>query len=136
MDIAQIVYPSSGYLGKKGVLVGYYLQGQSGRPIGDKTPAERLELALEQGSRIHPQYRTEFESGFSVAWHRVTWNQGSWSNLNPAGRRTLSEPQGRVYLAGDHLNMNAWMQGAFESARQTATAVHTRAVADRPTVRV
>ena len=136
MEIGRSSIPSAGYLGKKGVLVGYYLQGQSGRPIGDKTPAERLALAIEQGGRIHPQYPHEFESGFSVAWHRVTWNQGSWSNLNPAGRNALSEPQGRVYLAGDHLNMNAWMQGAFESARHTATAVHTRAVADAPTVRV
>ena len=136
MEIGQIVYPSAGYLGQKGVLLGYYLQGQTGRPIGDKTPAERLALALEQGGRIHPQYPTEFETGFSVAWHRVTWNKGSWSNLNPAGRRTLSEPQGRVYLAGDHLNMNAWMQGAFESARHTATAVHARAAAERVTARV
>ena len=136
MEIGQIVYPSAGYLGQKGVLVGYYLQGQAGRPIGDKTPAERLALAMEQGGRIHPQYPKEFENAFSVAWHRVTWNKGSWSNLNPAGRRALSEPQGRVYLAGDHLNLNAWMQGAFESARHTATAVHARAAAERATARV
>ena len=136
MEIGQIVYPSAGYLGQKGVLVGYYLQGQAGRPIGDKTPAERLALAMEQGGKIHPQYPKEFENAFSVAWHRVTWNKGSWSNLNPAGRKALSEPQGRVYLAGDHLNLNAWMQGAFESARHTATAVHTRAAAERATARV
>ena len=131
MDIAQIIYPSSGYLGKKGVLVGYYLQGQTGRPIGDKTPAERQALALEQGARIHPQYPAEFENAFSVAWHRVQWSLGSWSNLSAANRRVLNEPQGRVYLAGDHLNMNAWMQGAFESARQVASAIHARAGRDR-----
>lgn len=127
MDIAQIVYPSSGYLTKKGVVVGYYLQGQAGRPIGDKTPAERLEIALEQGSKIHPQYRAEFDTAFSVAWHRVKWTYGSWSNLAAANRRILNEPDGRLFLAGDHMNMNAWMQGAFESARQTATQIHTRA---------
>lgn len=127
MDIAQIVYPSSGYLSKKGVVVGYYLQGQAGRPIGDKTPAERLEIALEQGSKIHPQYRAEFDTAFSVAWHRVKWSSGSWSNLAAANRRILNEPEGRLYLAGDHMNMNAWMQGAFESARQTATQIHAKA---------
>lgn len=132
MEIGQIVYPSSGYLTKKGVLVGYYLQGQNGRPIGDKTPAERQALALEQGARIHPQYAAEFETGFSVAWHRVTWNRGSWSNMGAAIRKELNVPQGRVYLAGDHLNMNAWMQGAFESARQVATAIHARVSAARP----
>jgi monoamine oxidase len=135
MAIGQIVYPSSGYLGAKGVLVGYYLQGQAGRPIGDKTPAERQALALEQGRRIHPQYDAEFETGFSVAWHRVTWNLGSWSNTTPATRQVLAEPQGRVYLAGDHLNMNAWMQGAFESGRLVASAIHARAAAERGTAR-
>lgn len=133
MEIAQVIYPSSGYLGKKGVLVGYYLQGQAGRPIGDRTPAERQALALEQGGRIHPQYPAEFDNAFSVAWHRVTWNKGSWSNTSAAIRKTLMVPAGRVYLAGDHLNMNAWMQGAFESARQVATAIHSRAGAERPT---
>lgn len=131
MDITQIVYPSSGYLTKKGVLVGYYLQGQSGRPIGDKTPAERLELALEQGAKIHPQYPAEFENAFSVAWHRVKWNYGAWSNLAAANRRVLAEPEGRAYFAGDHMNMNAWMQGAFESARITASDIHTRAGKER-----
>lgn len=126
-EIAQIIYPSTGYLTRKGVLVGYYIQGQAGRPVGDRSLSDRLALALEQGSRIHPQYRSEFETGFSVAWHRVTWNRGSWSSTTADVRRVLSEPQGRVYLAGDHLNLNAWMQGAFESARQVATAIHARA---------
>lgn len=133
MEIAQVIYPSAGYLGKKGVLVGYYLQGQAGRPIGDKTPEERLALAREQGEKIHPQYKTEFDNGFTVAWHRVAWNKGSWSNMNAAARKALAQPEGRVYLAGDHLNMNAWMQGAFESGRQVATAIHARAGAERPT---
>ena len=131
MDIAQIIYPSSGYLTRKGVCVGYYLLGQSGRPIGDKPPDQRLAIALEQGSKIHPQYKTEFDTAFSVAWHRVKWSYGSWSNLAAANRRILNEPEGRLFLAGDHMNMNAWMQGAFESARQTATQIHARAAKEK-----
>ncbi len=134
MDIAQIIYPSSGYLAKKGVVVGYYLQGQSGRPIGDRTPEERLALALDQGAKIHPQYRTEFDNAFSVAWHRVKWTYGSWSNLAVQNRRILSEPEGRLFLAGDHMNMNAWMQGAFESARHVATGIHARAGKEKATI--
>jgi len=128
-DIAQIVYPSHGFLTRKGILTGYYIQGQAGRPVGDMSPGARLSLALEQGARIHPQYPAEFESGFSVAWHRVRWSLGSWS-VTPADVKTrLSQPDRRVYLAGDHLNLNAWMQGAFESARHVATAIHARAMA-------
>jgi monoamine oxidase len=134
-EIAQIVYPSHGFHARKGVLIGYYVQGEHARPVGERTPAERLRLALEQGGRIHPQYATEFENGFSVGWHRVTWNRGSWASFSAETRKALpllSKPQGRVYLAGDHLNMNAWMQGAFESARQVATAIHARTMAERP----
>ena len=140
-EIAQIVYPSYGFNGRKGVLIGYYIQGQHARPVGERTPAERLELALDQGSRIHPQYRSEFENGFSVAWHRVPWNLGSWAGFPAEARKTLYprllKPEGRVYLAGDHVsNINAWIQGAFESARHVATEIHARAASDRPRSRV
>jgi monoamine oxidase len=53
----------------------------------------------------------------SVAWHRVTWNRGP--GRTRIRRRGDCLPSRRAAcLAGDHLNMNAWMQGAFESARQ------------------
>jgi monoamine oxidase len=33
-----------------------------------------------------------------------------------------------VHFAGDYMtDMSSWMQGAFESARETATALHKRA---------
>jgi monoamine oxidase len=140
-DITQIIYPSTGFNGRKGVLLGYYIQDQRARLMGERTPPERLALALEQGQRIHPQYRKDFETGFSVAWHRVKWNAGSWAAFGGNARRefqpTLLKPDGRVYLAGDHVsNINAWMQGAFESARSVATQIHLRAIQEpRPRVK-
>ena len=57
--------------------------------------------------------------------------RGSWVSFSADIRRrlsTLRRPDGRVYLAGDHVSaMTAWMQGAFDSAREAATAIHTRA---------
>ena len=138
-DIAQIIYPSTGFNGRKGVVIGYYIQDQRARGVGERSPNERLALALEQGERIHPQYRQEFESAFSVAWHRVKWSGGSWASFGGGTRRddqsTLRKPEGRVYLAGDHVsNINAWMQGAFESARSVATQIHARALQERQPV--
>jgi monoamine oxidase len=100
-------------------------------------PAERQKIALEQGAHIHPQYGVDFEQGFSVAWHRVPWSYGSWATFSAEARKdtypVLTRPQGRVYLAGDHMtHWNAWMQGAFQSARQVATAIHTRAGQEQP----
>jgi monoamine oxidase len=41
----------------------------------------------------------------------------------------LREPDGRIYFAGDYMtDMSSWMQGAFESGRHVATALHRRAL--------
>jgi len=130
-EIAQIIYPSHGFNGRKGILIGYYIQGQQARPFNERPPAERQLQAIEQGSRIHPQYPAEFENRFSVAWHRMPWSYGSWATFSADARKEiyprLIQPQGRIVLAGDHVtHWNAWMQGAFQSAREVATAIHTR----------
>jgi monoamine oxidase len=132
-EIGQIIYPSHGFNGPKGVLVGYYMDFR--RTLRERTPAERQQMALEQGARIHPQYRTEFETAFSVSWPRVPWNRGSWRSETGAAHealKALRQPDGRVYFAGDYMtDMSSWMQGALESAREVAMAIHPRAVARR-----
>jgi monoamine oxidase len=130
-EIGQIIYPSHGFHGRKGILVGYYLDFK--RTMRERPPAERLQLALEQGTRMHPQYTTEFETAFSVSWPRVPWSRGSWRSETDAAHEALAalrQPDGRVYFAGDYMtDMSSWMQGAFESAREVAMAIHTRALA-------
>jgi monoamine oxidase len=127
-EIGQIIYPSHGFRGRKGVLVGYYLDFQ--RTMRERPPAERQRLALEQGGRIHPQYMTEFETAFSVSWPRVPWNRGSWRAETGAALQALAplrQPDGRVHFAGDYMtNMSSWMQGAFDSGREVAMAIHSR----------
>jgi monoamine oxidase len=132
LPISQILYPSYGYLSQKGVLVGYYHNGDPAKAMGDLPPAQRLARALEQGAQIHPQYPTEFETAFSVAWHRVPFNRGGWAQFTEAQRRAeyqrLIEPDRGLYLAGDHTTYLAgWMAGAFASARRVVQAVHERA---------
>jgi monoamine oxidase len=130
-EIGQIIYPSHGYGGRKGILTGFYLDFR--RTMRDRPPAERQRLALEQGGNIHPQYRTEFETAFSVSWPRVPWSRGSWRSETTAAHEALAalrQPDGRVHFAGDYMtNMSSWMQGAFDSARQVAMAIHRRALA-------
>ena len=128
-DIGQLLYPSHGFGGNKGIVVGFYLD--FARTMATRPPAEIQRLALEQGARIHPQYTTEFESAFSVTWARVPWNRGSWRSESPAALQALAalrEPDGRVHFAGDYMtDLSSFMQGAFESAREVATAIHARA---------
>ncbi len=139
LDITQIIYPSHGYHSTKGVLIGYYQNSQTEPALavamGNRSPAARIALAVEQGSRIHPQYHREFEHGFSVAWQNVKYSQGGWALWTDETRkgdayRTLCRPDGGLYFAGDHLTYStAWMQGAFQSGRAVAQAIHERASA-------
>jgi monoamine oxidase len=132
-EVGQVIYPSHGFTTSKGVLVGYYLDFRG--TMRARPPAEIQRLALEHGARIHPQYPAEFEHAFSVTWARVPWSRGSWRSESGAATRALEplrQPDGRVHFAGDYMtDMSSWMQGAFESARDVATAVHRRAIAQR-----
>jgi monoamine oxidase len=127
-EVGQIIYPSHGFTTAKGVIVGYYLDFRG--TMRQRPPAEIQRLALEHGTSIHPEYAKEFETAFSVTWPRVTWSRGSWRSefVSAEGvRAALGQPDGRVHFAGDYMtDMSSWMQGAFESARETATALHQR----------
>jgi monoamine oxidase len=130
-EIAQILYPSTGYLSKKGILVGYYLTGQAAVPMGQLPPAERQRRALEQGARIHPQYGDTFENAFSIAWQNVGYSKGGWAQFTEAQRKreylTLLRPDRALYLAGDYTTyLSGWMAGAMESARTVVSAIHER----------
>ncbi|WP_245583078.1 flavin monoamine oxidase family protein [Paenibacillus daejeonensis] len=131
MDINQIWYPSHDYLSRKGVVVGYYNFGEAAVQLGDMSLAAREEYALKQGAKIHPQYHREFETSFSIAWQKTAYNMGGWASYSSADRKdyypTLNKPDGRIYLAGEHMSyLTGWMAGAFESARLTVKAIQER----------
>ncbi|WP_324676214.1 flavin monoamine oxidase family protein [Hymenobacter sp. GOD-10R] len=130
-DLTQIFYPSYDYLGKKGILIGYYNFNEKAKKVGDLTYQEREKLALQKGQLIHPQYPKEFEQSFSVSWHKLPYSLGGWALYNSDERKThyaaLLKPEKNVYFAGEHTTyLTAWMAGAFESARSVVAAVHGR----------
>ena len=137
MDIGTIWYPSSGYLGERGVIVGYYNYFGDADAYAGRSPQEREQRALEQGRKVHGQaYVDEFVSSFSVSWRKVAHSEAGWVQW---GERTgatgeayerLLRPQGRVHFAGDHLShVTSWQHGAFESARSVVTQLHERVLA-------
>ncbi|MFI9388281.1 flavin monoamine oxidase family protein [Kutzneria sp. NPDC052558] len=129
LDIVQIWYPSNGFHGDRGVLIGYYNTGPSAIAYGQLTPREREARAVAQGVKIHGErYRTELASSFSVAWHRTPYLEGGWAIKYGSPEYTLlNQPQGRVYFAGDWLTyLVSWQAGAFDSARRVVTELHER----------
>jgi monoamine oxidase len=137
-ELTQIFYPSYDYLGKKGILIGYYNFNDKAKRTGNLDIQAREKLALEKGRKIHPQYDTEFESSFSVSWEKTKYSQGGWSLYNGESRQTsykaLNKPDGNTYFAGEHVTyLNSWMAGAFESARKVTTDLHSRVTGQHAT---
>ncbi|MFT4032951.1 MAG: flavin monoamine oxidase family protein [Siphonobacter sp.] len=134
MDITQIFYPSYGMLGAKGVLKGMYNFHGLAKKVGELSIADRQKLAFEQGSRIHPQYKDEFENAFSLAWHKIPYSKGGWGIYSDSARQRLypvmTKNDAEIYFAGEHAsNLPAWMAGAFESARYAVETLHKRVMA-------
>jgi monoamine oxidase len=130
-ELTQLFYPSYDYQSAKGILVGYYNFNDKAKRTGELSIKQREQLALQKGSMIHPQYTKEFETSFSVSWHKTQYSLGGWALYSKEERQTyykaLLQPDKQVYFAGEHMTyLNAWMAGAFESARTVVSAVHAR----------
>ncbi|MES2647727.1 MAG: flavin monoamine oxidase family protein [Bacteroidota bacterium] len=130
-ELTQIFYPNNNYHDEKGILIGYYNFNDKARRTGALTYKDREVLALQKGRLIHPQYDSAFEKSFSISWHKDPYSLGGWALYNSEERhsnyKALLQPEGKVYFAGEHLTYwNAWMAGAFESALDVTTALHTR----------
>jgi monoamine oxidase len=135
LPIRQISYPSSGFnRSGRGVLLGAYVyEGANSYEFTSMAPADRVARAVEFGSRIHPQYRAEFENGIAVAWHRVPFTlgcAGSWSETARAEHYdNLCQIDGRIVLAGEHASyIPAWQEGAILSSLDAITRLHERVV--------
>lgn len=130
-EVGVIAYPDYNYQAQKGVIQGYYNLGPDAIKVSGLSPQDRVELALEHGSKIHPQYRDEFENGISVAWHRVPYALGAWPAHSERTRaqfyERLLEPDGRIYLAGEFMSyVTAWQEGAISAAWMQTEKLHQR----------
>ncbi len=134
LPIGEIWYPSDGFLGKKGVVGGYYVFGPTSDLLGKMNPEERLEFALAHGEKLHPQYRQEIESAFSVNWSTLPNIEGCLAHFPKAMLKTfyplLIKPDGETYIAASWAShLGGWQAGAFEAARLAVKGIHERAMA-------
>lgn len=135
--ITEIGYPSSGFHGATGILTGAYIRGQTAATFQRFSPADRLTIALDGGERLHPGFRDKVfaEDGVSIAWARMPFQAGAWSQHDLLGQPGLSDRLGdgslvhpRVVLAGDwHSRWSGWQEGALQSAHAASDRIAERA---------
>ena len=134
LPIGELWYPSDGFMGKKGVMGGYYIYGPVADQLGQMSPAERIEFALTHGEKIHPQYREEFENAVAVNWSTIPHIEGCLAHFPKAMMKTfyplLIKPEGELYIAASWAShLGGWQAGAFEAARLTVKSIHERTMA-------
>jgi monoamine oxidase len=122
-SITQIWYPSHGIHAKKGILVGAYVF-RDGEDFAKLSPAARVELALQGGQLLHPQYREQVEKGIAISWRKVKYSSGATTHWSDEARKNeypiLLAPDGPYFFAGEYLSyINGWQEGALRSAHYT-----------------
>jgi monoamine oxidase len=130
-DLRNIWYPSSGFNGGHGTLIGYYNVGTQARRFGAMVPDKRLARALELGAQVHgPVYTRDVWASFSVDWASVEHSEGAWTewpSQTDLRYKELLKPAGNIYFAGSHLSHAlSWQHGAMVSARATVVSLHSR----------
>ncbi|MEP7118917.1 MAG: FAD-dependent oxidoreductase [Acidobacteriota bacterium] len=131
LPIGEFSYPSYDYFTKKGVLLGLYANG----PIADlinRPVAARIEHVLEHASKVHPQIRAEFESGYAVFWKKVPYSQGGYATVRAVSlREQISKMENRIVIgsaATAPRSMPDWQEGAVAAGWQALQSVHERAM--------
>ncbi|HIB09417.1 MAG TPA: hypothetical protein EYO20_06185, partial [Gemmatimonadetes bacterium] len=129
LQLGEFSYPSNDYFSEKGVLLGYYGNGNQAN-LSDKSVQGRLDHVLTQASKVHPQIRDEFESAYSVWWEKVPYSLGAYGRTpGLALREQLSKPDGRIYLGSAGTGTRpAWLEGAIQAAWRTVETLHDRAM--------
>ena len=133
LPVRRIVYPS-GPLdpGQRAMLLASYTWGQDALRWSALDPAERVERALRDVTRIHPEAAQEFESGVSYSWYQDPYSMGAYALFEPDQQTSLGpdirRPEGRVHFAGEHCSQwPAWVEGAVQTGFSAAGLVADKA---------
>ena len=130
LPIRRICYPShSDPNDERGTLLASYTWGQDASRWAAMDDEERIEQALEDVAKIHPEVLEEFEVGATHAWYDDPYARGAFALFEPEQETRLQadivRPEGRVYFAGEHCSLwHAWIQGALESGIRVAREIH------------
>jgi monoamine oxidase len=135
LPIGDFAYPSTGYFADKGVLLGFYGNGQMSGVV-NMPVKDRIEHVLMHASKVHPQLRTEFESAYCVFWEKMPYSNGAFAGGggNPERLAVLGKPDNRIYLGCAAVSGNgAWMEGAIAAGWKQVKALHERVMSGRQT---
>jgi monoamine oxidase len=95
------------------------------------SPEAKLAASRRSIELLHPGRSQELKNPIYVSWGHIPYNLGSWvsgfETGTPAGYKAWIQPQGRIYLAGDHTSyIVGWQEGAALSAHRALNLIADR----------
>ena len=107
-----------------------YTGGEPGARLASLSDEERIQLAVSEIERLFPGASELIEHTATVAWPNEPYTRASYAALAPgevtAHWKTLFEPAGRLFFAGEHATpIQGFMEGAVESGQRVAATIST-----------
>jgi monoamine oxidase len=105
-----------------------YTGGEPGAKLAALSDAERTHLAVAEIEKLFPGTSDLIENTATVAWPNEPFTRASYAALAPgevtAHWKTLFEPAGRLFFAGEHAtSIQGFMEGAVESGQRVAATI-------------
>jgi monoamine oxidase len=105
-----------------------YTGGGPGAALASLSDEERIKLAVGEIEKVFPGSSDLIECTETVAWPNEPYTRGSYAALAPgevtAHWKTLFEPAGRLFFAGEHATaIQGFMEGAVESGQRVARMI-------------
>jgi monoamine oxidase len=132
--ITQMWYPSTGFMGKNGIVAGSYSYLSQAEAFGRMTLAERINLCRQGATKLHKEFADETivpgDKAMSVAWNQAEGQSGGlilWDHSNAEDHRAyhrLLSPDGRFQVIGDQVSpLAGWQEGAFMSSENAVRQI-------------
>ncbi len=135
----NVMYPSAGLHGERGVIVGAYVAGWTNQDNPDafvaRPIAEQIRLSAASIEALHPGKSRLLSSPVAVNWGQVKWSEGVGAvgrdfgdDKRGARYDELLKPEGPIAFAGEHLSyVGLWQEGSALSAHEAVSLVHQMA---------
>lgn len=123
----EIWHPTWSQPGPRGILMSYARPTEADR-ITKLKENERISETLGQLDSIFTGLRLNFERGTTKCWLEDEWSRGAWGFVGVLEAVKASEPDGRIYFAGEHLSpWYSWVQGALSSSLRAVKLIDSTA---------
>ena len=112
---------------ERGIITAY-TGGGPGAKLSQLPDKERIQTAISEIDRLFPGASELIENVATIAWVNEPFTQASYMALAPGEVtrhwKTLSEPAGRLFFAGEHATpIQGYMEGAVESGQRAAATI-------------